>query len=254
MKQLRLSINERETFINNVTNLVDKGNVSQLKDLSALISKVDEKGIKKPTVYITTDVMARMEALVKESPVEISWHGLVKRNKEENCYLIYDILLFPQINSAAATQTDQDEYAKWFMEILNDEDETKFNDMRMHGHSHVNMSVYSSAIDDGYQTELLTNIQDGDYYIFMVLNKKRDICCLVYDYEQQILFETADVTIKLVSKDKLSITEWAKNQINKFCTTPKPATPSYPRVWGSRSVWPAEEDDYDEHFYRRYTR
>ena len=247
MKQLRLSINEREAFIDNVMELVNKGNISQLKDLSGYISKIDDKTIKKPTVYVPTDVMAKMEALVRESPVEISWHGLVKRNKEENAYLLYDILLFPQINSAAATQTDQDEYAKWFMDILNDEDESKFDDMRMHGHSHVNMNVYSSAIDDGYQTELLTNIQDGDYYIFMVLNKKRDICCLIYDYDQQILFETGDVTIKLVTKDKQSITEWAKNQIKTYCTTPAPK-PEQSRTYPWNKYLKNDED----YKYRRY--
>lgn len=241
MKQLRLSSSDREAFINNVTELVNKGNVAQLKDLSAYLTKVDQESVKKPTVYVMADTMAKMEALVKESSVEISWHGLVKRNKEENCYLVYDIVVFPQINSAAATQTDQEEYAEWLVSILNDEDESKFDDMRMHGHSHVNMGVFSSTIDDGYQTELLTNIQDGDYYIFMILNKKRDLCCLVYDYEQQILFENADVTVKTVGNDKKAIEDWAKRQIKELCKTPEPKT----YIWNKK-------DTKNVPFYKRY--
>ena len=253
MKQLRLSTNERETFLTNVKDLVNKGNVAQLKDLSGLLAKPDDKTIKKPTVYVMADTMAKMEALVKESPVEISWHGLVKRNKEENCYLIYDILLFPQINSASATQTDQDEYAAWLMDIMNDEDISKFDDMRMHGHSHVNMSVFSSTVDDGYQTELLANIQDGDYYIFMILNKKRDICCLVYDYEQQILFETGDVTVKTVGNDKKAITDWAKRQIEDFCKKPEPVYPIRTYPWQGKTKTNNQADDVNA-LYKKYIR
>lgn len=247
MEKLRLSPKERTDFLSEVTNIVDRGTLSQLTNLSGLVTPLDVKKVKKPTIYITTDTMAKMEALVKESPVEISWHGLVKRNKEKGCYLIYDIILFPQINSAAATNTDQEEYAKWLMNIMNDPDESKFDDMRMHGHSHVNMGVYSSGIDDGYQSELLTNIQDGDYYIFLILNKKKDLCALLYDYDQQILFKTTDITIEVVSTDKKSITNWAADQIKEFCKKPEPkphTTPRYP--WAkqfldcSHDVYPLE--------------
>ena len=226
MKRLRISHNEKTEFLKEVTDLIDKGNLSQLKDLSGLITKLDEKNIIKPTVYIMSDVMAKMEALVKHSATEISWHCRVKRNKEENCYLIYDIVLFPQTNTGTTTTTDQDEYADWLSEILMDPDESKFDDMRMHGHSHVNMGIFSSTVDDGYQTELMANIKDGDYYIFMILNKKKDICTLVYDYNQNVLFENADVKVEIVTQDKTAINIWAENQIKQFCkTVPKPITP-----------------------------
>lgn len=239
MKRLRLSSDEKTEFIKDVTSLIDRGTISQLKDLSGLITKLDEKNIVKPTVFVRADVMHKMEALVKQSTEEISWHCLVKRNKEENCYLIYDILLFPQTNTGVTTTTDQDEYAEWLRNIMMDEDESKFDDMRMHGHSHVNMNVYSSGVDDSYQTELLTNIKDGDYYIFMILNKKKDICTLLYDYEQQVMFENADIDLRIVTNDKTDITNWATRQIKEFCKTmPKPINnninkgyPRYGRVY-----------------------
>lgn len=224
MKKLRISPDERTEFLKNITGLIDKGNISQLKDLSGYISKLDATKIVKPTVYIMSDVMAKMEALVKHSSTEISWHCLVKRNIEENCYLIYDLVMFPQTNTATTTSTDQDEYAKWLNEIMMDEDESKFDNMRMHGHSHVNMSVFSSTVDDGYQTELLTNIKDGDYYIFMILNKKKDMCTLLYDFNQQVLFENADITVEIVTTDKTAINVWAKNQIENYCKKPTVTT------------------------------
>ena len=115
-----------------------------------------------------------------------------------------------------------------------DEDESKFDDMRMHGHSHVNMSVFSSAIDDEYQRNLITNIKDGDYYIFLILNKRHDICALLYDYDKQILFETKDLNIRIISDKNESISGWAAKQIKENCKKPKV---TYPRRTYPNSVY-----------------
>lgn len=249
MKKLRLSPTEREMFLSNVQNIVKKNTMEQLKDLSDYIPELDETTIKKPTIYIPAEIMLKMEALVTASPVEISWHGLVKRHSETNSYLIYDILVFPQINSSAATNTDQEEYGKWLTEIMNDEDENKFDNMRMHGHSHVWMNVFSSGIDDGYQTELLTNIKDGDYYIFMILNKKREMCVLLYDYNQQVMFETKDITINIVDSDRMSITKWATTQMEQYCRKPEPIVTqqdTYP--------WNRKSNNMNMRFNKKYNK
>lgn len=244
MKQLRISREERENFIKEITGLVERGNISQLKDLSGHLPKINEKEIKKPTVYVLAEVMLKMEALVKHSSVEISWHCLVKRDIETNSYLVYDILLFPQTNTGVTTSTDQEEYAKWLQDIMMDEDESKFDDMRMHGHSHVNMGVFSSGVDDGYQSDLLRNVKDGDFYIFMILNKKHDICTLIYDYEQQIMFENKDIDVRVVTDSKTDIATWANNQIKKFCKEP-----TYPRYNYSGRTYPY---DYENNTPSKY--
>ena len=97
-----------------------------------------------------------------------------------------------------------------------------FENMRLHGHSHVNMGVFSSGVDDQYQKDLIKNTKDGDFYIFLILNKKREICALLYDFNQQILFKNNDITLTVLDKDGKNPNDWAKEIIKENCTYPEP--------------------------------
>jgi len=217
MEHLRLKENNISEILKDIKEKLEKTNqVSSLKiNISDYLPK--QKDVERPKIYFTNDVYDKMFALVMQSDVEISWHMLIHR--DGNTYSVYDIVLFPQINGATSTTTDQDEYAKWLIELMMDQD-IAFEDLRAHGHSHVNMNVYSSAIDDKYQEDLLNDVQDGDYYIFFILNKKREICALLYDYENNILFETKDIDIIVADSDGNDIKEWANKQISENCKKP----------------------------------
>lgn len=236
MERLRLSLEEKEQILNSFKNNLYKANkASELNfDFKATLTKLDEKQIIKPTFIIDKDIMDKMQALVDESNVEISWHGFVKRNKEKQYYYLYDIILFPQINTATTTTTDQNKYATWIGDLIKNP-KSNFEDMRLHGHSHVNMSVFSSGIDDAYQEELLTNTDDDDFYIFIIMNKKRDLAVFIYDFTQQILFKTHEITIKVLNQNGESTNDWAKNMIKTYCSSPKP-----------KKAWNNNLDDYYE--------
>lgn len=223
MKKIRITEQEKKDLKKEINEIIEKALDSS--EISAITIKpkdlneklLDKSKVVKPEIYIPVNVLEKMFALVDESSVEIQWHGLVKR--KENKYWIYDILMFPQKNSAARTDTDDDKYADWLTNIMQDENPDKFDDLRMHGHSHVNMQVYSSSIDDTYQEQILANLKENDFYIFMVMNKKREVCTLLYDYVQNILFETADIEIyKTTGKEILKT--WAEAQIKEYCEKP----------------------------------
>ena len=223
MERLRLTHKEKVDIIEAFKEEVEKADkLSTINfDPKGYIGKIDEKTVIKPTLIIKPEIMYKMQALVDESSVEISWHGFVKRDKEKNIYFLYDIALFPQINSASTTTTDQDKYAEWISQYITDT-ESNFEDMRLHGHSHVNMGVFSSGTDNAYQEDLITHTEDGDYYIFLILNKKREMCVLIYDFEQQILFKNHEVIVKIMDKDTVDAYTWAKQMIKEYCTEEKP--------------------------------
>lgn len=218
MQRLKISEENKEEIINDLIEQITKAKtVQELEAITIPKDKTFNKKVKKPEIYISANNLEKMFALVDECSTECQWHGLVKRSTEKiECFYIYDILVFPQINTCSSTDTDEEEYMNWLMKIMDDEDENKINHLRLHGHSHVNMAVFSSSVDDTYQKELLANIKDDDYYIFFVLNKKRDICILVYDYLQNVLFETKEVTIHLLDNMDI-INEWAKEQLKENC-------------------------------------
>ena len=237
MERLRITKQLQEEITNYVAEeLFSLDRLSKITiDLSEF-AKVDTKQEEKPTIIITPETYLKMYALVDNTDDEISWHCMVK--KSENKYLLYDVLIFPQENTAAHTGTDDKKYTEWLQELMFN-DTFPFNELRCHGHSHVNMNVFSSATDDEYQTNLTQNIDDGDFYIFLILNKKREMCVLLYDFEHNILFDKKDVDI-IVPLNNIDLTEWAKNTIKENVTKPKYVSTKKPKYLRD------DTDDFDD--------
>ena len=230
MMKLRANDQEKNLFIDAVIKKMFNTKTSiddfSIDDLKAEFKEIP-KEIQKPTLFIESEAYVKMLELINQSSTECAWHGLVKR--DENTYYIYDILVYPQINSATATTANEKAFAEWQTNLIMDMD-FPLEDLRMHGHSHVNMNVFSSGIDDKYQEDLLTKVDDGDYYIFLIMNKKMDICIFIYDFVQQIMFEKNDITFEIVGQND-GIREWAKQQLKKHATTTPPVSYKRTKYW-----------------------
>ena len=104
MKKLRATSEERDAFLKAIRDELYSGNYGKMlsefsiEDIKKDFSEIP-KDVKKPTLNIDADAYIKMLELINQSDVEISWHGLVNRQSELSFYL-YDILVFPQINSA----------------------------------------------------------------------------------------------------------------------------------------------------------
>lgn len=197
---------------------------------------------KKPRLYISETVYNKMYQLVEQSSTEISWHGFVKRDEEDHLlYYWYDIIMFPQYNTGTTTTTDDAEYAEWLEKQMTHKN---FNDMRLHGHSHVRMSVTPSAVDMKYREELTTNLKNDDFYIFCIFNKAEDMSLMIYDAEQEIIFENNDITWQIDSKSMSTAAEWAAKVIKNNVKERKKqcSTTSSPKTSSTQKL--SKEDQY----------
>ena len=241
MKKLRPSVEDKTKFIEDITERLAWYNHGSLEDfdIKDIIKEYSAlpKNIRKPTLQITSEAYMKMLELVNQSSVECSWHGLVSHESINNTYCIYDILVFPQRNSATSTTTDEKEFAEWQTGLIMDP-EFPIENLRMHGHSHVNMNVFSSGVDDKYQKDLITKVDNGDYYIFLIMNKKMEICIFLYDFEQQVMFEKNDITFEIIDNRCKDIKAWAKEQLNTFAIT------EYPRTKYAKPSYFEEEESY----------
>lgn len=221
MEKLRMNPDEKNIIIEAVKSYLDK--VDQYSDIRILGSDFKDlftkDNVVKPTLIIPADVYTKMFMFVDLSNVEIGWHGLVKRDEENNIYTIYDILMFPQENTATHTTSEDEEYVEWMTDNILDPD-FPINDLRLHGHSHVNMNVFSSATDDAFQKSMISKVEDGDYYIFMILNKKREICVFIYDFKQQVLFKNNDIDLIIPDYNGVDLLSECKTEYKKNCREP----------------------------------
>ena len=150
------------------------------------------------TVFFTHEAWQKMQALIKGFDKEVAWHGLAYRGEDgKDEYFITDILVYPQEVTGATVNTDQEKYQMW---LMNHEDDV-FNNIRMQGHSHVNMGVTPSGVDNSLYERILEQLDDEMFYIFLIYNKKGDKTFKIYDLAKNILFETSDVTVKILEDD-----------------------------------------------------
>lgn len=148
------------------------------------------------TVYYSELAWLKMQTLIREFDKEVAWHGLAYRGEDptKDEYIIRDILVYPQEVAAATVNTDQEKYQSWLMS----HDDEVFNNIRMQGHSHVNMGVTPSGVDTSLYDRILEQLDDTMFYIFLIYNKRGDKTYKIYDLAKNVLFETADVTVKIL--------------------------------------------------------
>ena len=152
----------------------------------------------KAVVLLAPEAYNKILALVSGFSDEVGWHGTVFRSGD-NEYIIEDIYVYPQEVTGSTVNTDQTAYTKWLYEL----DDEVFSKLRMQGHSHVNMGVSPSGVDDTHRAQILEQLEEGMFYIFMVWNKRLDIHTLIYDMEKNVLYEDKDVEVRLSGGDVL---------------------------------------------------
>ena len=125
---------------------------------------------RKAHIYITEIAWMKMTSLLREFSKEVAWHATAYRipgDKDE--YLIKDILVYPQTVTSSTVDMDVEKYAQWIQENVMAGDE-RFDHIRCQMHSHVNMGVFASGTDTQHQEEILAQLGDNDFYIFMIWN------------------------------------------------------------------------------------
>lgn len=162
---------------------------------------------RKANVFFTDIAWVKMQTLIREFDKEIAWHGIAFRGDDEtkDDYIIKDILVYPQEVTAATVNTDQEKYQTWLFE----HDDDVFNNIRMQGHSHVNMGTTPSSVDSSLYDRILEQLDDDMFYIFMIWNKRGDKTIKIYDMAKNILFETSDCTVSVLD-DGYSIARFLK--------------------------------------------
>lgn len=152
-------------------------------------------------LYFTPLAWIKMIALVSRFETEVQWHGMARRISE-NEFEIYDIIVHPHEVSGTTVTSEYETSIEWRDSL----DDDTFNSIRFHGHSHVNMSVSPSAVDNKYRRDLVTQfpipIDDDDvFYIFLIINKKHEWSAEIYDLTNNALYGTDEIRISVEMVD-----------------------------------------------------
>lgn len=149
----------------------------------------DSQKNKKTKLHFSESAWVKMKALVHTFTGEIAWRGIVHRKGDE--YVVDDIIVYPQIVSSAYVDTDFEEHRDWFEQLPDD----IINNMRLHGHSHVMMGVVPSSVDKALYKQIIDELDDDMFYVFLIVNKKNDMFVEIYDMQKNIVYEKSDIAV-----------------------------------------------------------
>lgn len=173
----------------------------------------------KPIVKFTPEAYFKMRTLIQKATGEIGWNGTVER--DNNIFTITDILVYPQTVTGCTVTCDEIETGLW----LNKFPTETFNKIRFQGHSHVNMGTAPSGTDRTMYDKYTETIDDDDYYIFMILNKKDEFYIEIVDKKNNAVFYKNDITVEIIGAEDF----WKTAQENIKVVTP-PAVQNKPNV------------------------
>lgn len=126
------------------------------------------------TIKYTKKAWKKMNDLVDRYDCEVAWHGVCEE-LENGDIEVQDILVYPQVVSAATVEMD-DSYGEW----LDGLDDDTFRKLRLQGHSHVRMPVFPSTTDKEHQNNIASRLKAGQYYVFNIRNKFGDTKTWIY--------------------------------------------------------------------------
>ena len=215
-KVIKITENEIEEIKQEFFEALEKSKLPNGKfTFSKTVGEIDRKA----DLFYTEKAWIKQQALIDNFSDEVAWHGIAKRGEDESVdeYIIEDILVYPQEVTGATVNTDQEEYQNWLYE----HDDEVFDNIRMQGHSHVNMGVTPSGVDDSLYERILGQLDDEMFYIFLIWNKKGDKTVKIYDLAKNVLFETADVDVGII-EEEIKLDEFlsdAKEKVKRKAAT-----------------------------------
>lgn len=246
---IETTVSDFRSYLNNLR--MNDGEVAYSRAVS-----YDDKDT--ATIIFSAEAYAKMIRLVDEFSTEIAWHGVGER-ADDTTFKITDIMVYPQTVTGAYVDMDPADYTQWKIKHLREGD-SRINNIVMQGHSHVNMGVTPSGTDLGHQQEILRQLGDDMFYIFIIINKRSEINAWIYDLEHNIQFSGKEVIIR-IGEDGDNLDEFikeAKSLVKTYSVAKKPEKPTKETnntkhnasnkdtdIPPLRSLYPRYNDDYD---------
>lgn len=166
-----------------------------------------------PVVGVNSTAIAKMAIYVEECKDEIGWLGTALHDEKNNTFVIDDVFLFEQDVHGATTEITPEGLGDFANEILQKPDGMElWNNLKVWGHSHVNMGVTPSGQDD----KQMETFKEGghNWFIRIIANKKGDMKIDLYNYATGVIY--VDLPwIEVLSQEEQNI----KKQINALYET-----------------------------------
>lgn len=181
-------------------------------------------------LYILPQARNKMELYCDLSEGEIGWLAFVEQFDKQG-FLITDCALLKQEVHSTTTEIT----AEGLLEFWNAVAPEKHEQIKLWGHSHVNMSVNPSGQDDSQ----MEYFKDGNpWFIRLITNKKREYYIDIYDYANGIKIHMDQSDLKTYNPGAAELRQSIEEEIKEKVKEKKyTTTPTLPAKTSSKTVW-----------------
>ncbi len=158
-----------------------------------------------PRLIFSPEAAAKMDSLVSCCSLEISWYATshtVATSRGVD-YRIDDVFVAPQICSMGGTEFFEADLYQPFMGAdgkISPENLRTISNLHVWGHSHVNMGVQPSAIDERQTDAFIEKI--SDYFIRLICNKRGDMNAALYLFDRGLVLHQPRLIIEKTKKSQ----------------------------------------------------
>ncbi len=223
MKPIFLKDDEKQKLIQEFTEALNKQ--SMLDGEFSFNRKYTMKNEEKVRALIvfTASAFTKMMMLVQSFDSEVAWHYLTRRGTDPATFEVYDVLVYPQVVTGATVNTDDESYTKFMMDLTDEQAEF----MHGQGHSHVNMATSPSSVDKQHQYSIIQTMGGQGFYLFQIWNKRLESTSILYDFDNNVLYEDKDIDVDIVDEDGLPIS-WFISDAKDHVVKKTAVTSNYP--------------------------
>lgn len=185
--------------------------MTKTKDLKNWREKAGFTPSDKPMkIYYDPTTYAQTIRLVQAYPVEIGWNMVITPYKDG--YKVWNTLIYPQKVSAGYISTDPTRWGMWKGTLDHKTEAALYG----HGHSHVNMPVFSSSVDENQQYEEIMTKRGKGFYFFQIWNKRNDVMSFFYDLDNKVFYDNSHIQIIVEDADEFVQESFKMVALNKY--------------------------------------
>ena len=194
MRPITIDKEEREALLKEFEEALSK---SMFQGTFSFTKKYTFNGKDKAHIYYTPSAFAKTVMLLKNFESEVAWYCLADRGEEDNEFIVFDVLVYPQSVTGATVEADEAATAKFMRDLTDEQAEHLFCQC----HSHVNMGTTPSSTDLTHQSGIVDSMNGQGFYIFQIWNKRLETSNFIYDFDNNVYWENADIDIEIIDEE-----------------------------------------------------
>lgn len=182
-----------------------------------------------PMIWVAPLALDKMALYVQQCDKEIGWLGRVQR--QDKAFIIHDVYLFKQEVNATTCEISPEGLSDFVGEVILQEGGMEIvNNLRLWGHSHVNMGVSPSSQDE---TQVQSFKEGNPFFVRVIANKSGEMEFCIYDFENAITYK--NVKWREWRFNELELAEQIKAEIASKVTT---------KTYASNNVYYSGHNEY----------